>query len=65
MTKDVEMAEAATFASAFIDKVCFQAPQIPMPSGRTWESDCGRRSPSYANMGIHMSRALDRMCQVA
>lgn len=39
MTKDMETAEAAAFASGFVDKVCFQASQIPLSSGRAWESE--------------------------
>jgi len=34
----METAEAATLASAFVDNVCFQASQVPMPCGRAWES---------------------------
>lgn len=55
MTKDTETAEAASFASAFVDKVCFQASRVPVPSGRAWESEALlwqrkiKLSPSYAN----------------
>ena len=55
MTKDMETAEAAAFASAFVDKVCFQASQVPVPSGRASESEALlwqrkiKLSHSYAN----------------
>lgn len=55
MTKDMETAEAAAFASAFVDKVCFQASQVTVPSGRAWGSEAllwqrkTKLSPSYAN----------------
>lgn len=39
MTKDMETPEAAAFALAFVDKVCFQASQVPLPSGGAWESE--------------------------
>lgn len=55
MTKDVGMAEAAAFAPAFIDKACFQACWVPVPSGRAWEREAllwqrkMKPSPSCAN----------------
>lgn len=74
MTEDMETVEAAAFASASVDKVCFRASQVPVPSGRAWESEALlwprkiKLSPGYANWAYTCPRhqvGCTKCCQEA